>query len=65
MILRNLYRSIYFLGFILFLLIHILINAEYFSKKSPYFDYLHLYVRKNYVGLKPGIYACKLTDIVN
>jgi len=33
--------------------------------RSPYFDYLPLYVSKNYSGLKLGIYKCKLTNIIN
>ena len=33
--------------------------------RSPYFDYLPLYVKKNYYGLKPGIYKCKFIDKIN
>ena len=33
--------------------------------RSPYFDYLPLYVRKNYYGLKIGNYKCKFIDKIN
>ena len=33
--------------------------------RSPYFDYLPLYVRKNYSGLKPWFYKCKFIDKIN
>ena len=33
--------------------------------RSPDFNYLPLYVKKNYYGLKPGIYKCKFIDKIN
>jgi len=41
------------------------IRNEFTYIRSPDFDYLPLYVKKNYYGLKPGIYKCKFIDKIN